>query len=141
MEPTKDDHDLATTLSQLHRQVGAVYSTLSRQFGLTMQQLQLLCLLEKRRPSFGELAALLGCDKTNVTGMVDRLERRELLRRTPDPEDRRVSRIVLTEEGEILGQQARSAFAKVVAESLGDWPATRRRDLGLLTQAVIDALG
>jgi DNA-binding MarR family transcriptional regulator len=45
------------------------------------------------------LAALLGCDNSNVTGLVDRLEARGLVTRKPSPEDRRVKHIVLTPVG------------------------------------------
>lgn len=46
-----------------------------------------------------ELAALLGCDASNVTGIVDRLEAQGLARRDADPHDRRVKRVVATPEG------------------------------------------
>ena len=46
-----------------------------------------------------ELATLLGCDNSNVTGLVDRLETRGLVSRKPGVEDRRVKRVVLTEAG------------------------------------------
>lgn len=45
------------------------------------------------------LATLLVCDASNVTGIVDRLEARELVRREPDPADRRVKNVVATEAG------------------------------------------
>ncbi|WP_431313345.1 hypothetical protein [Streptomyces antnestii] len=32
--------------------------------------------MKKETPAFGELARLLGCDRTNITGLVARLERR-----------------------------------------------------------------
>ena len=46
-----------------------------------------------------QLAALLGCDNSNVTGLVDRLEARGLVGREPGVEDRRVKHVVLTEAG------------------------------------------
>jgi DNA-binding MarR family transcriptional regulator len=46
-----------------------------------------------------ELAAVLACDSSNVTGLVDRLEARGLVARQPSPEDRRVKRVVLTPAG------------------------------------------
>ena len=79
--------DSVTAFGALHRELSVLYGKVARSYGLTPQQLELLCLVHKSRPTFGELAAALGCDKTNVTGMVDRLERRELLAREPDPAD------------------------------------------------------
>ncbi|UGT69302.1 MarR family transcriptional regulator [Nocardia gipuzkoensis] len=51
---------------------------------------------------------MLGCDKTNVTGMVDRLERRGLLVRETDPRDRRVTRAVATEQGSAVREKFRA---------------------------------
>jgi DNA-binding MarR family transcriptional regulator len=48
------------------------------------------------------LATTLACDSSNVTGLVDRLEARGLVCRQPDPDDRRVKHIVLTEAGRQL---------------------------------------
>ena len=45
------------------------------------------------------LAALLVCDASNVTGIVDRLEARGLVRREADTADRRVKNVVATDEG------------------------------------------
>jgi len=46
-----------------------------------------------------ELAALLACDNSNVTGLIDRLEARGLVTRQASPHDRRVKHVVLTEAG------------------------------------------
>lgn len=51
------------------------------------------------------LAALLGCDNSNVTGLVDRLEARGLVARQASDEDRRVKHIVLTDAGRRLRLQ------------------------------------
>jgi len=45
------------------------------------------------------LATLLGCDNSNVTGLVDRLEARGFVSREPGVEDRRVKHVVLTDAG------------------------------------------
>ena len=52
-----------------------------------------------------ELAAMLACDNSNVTGLVDRLEARGLVARQASHEDRRVKHIVLTEAGARLREQ------------------------------------
>ncbi|MFL5823230.1 MAG: MarR family winged helix-turn-helix transcriptional regulator [Solirubrobacteraceae bacterium] len=49
-----------------------------------------------------ELASVLGCDSSNVTGLVDRLESRGLVARRPSPDDRRVKHVVLTAAGRRL---------------------------------------
>ncbi len=52
-----------------------------------------------------ELAGLLGCDSSNVTGLVDRLEARGLVARQGSFEDRRVKNVVLTPDGEVLRER------------------------------------
>jgi DNA-binding MarR family transcriptional regulator len=45
------------------------------------------------------LAETLDCDRSNITGIVGRLEARGLVERRPDAADRRVKNLVLTEAG------------------------------------------
>ena len=52
-----------------------------------------------------ELAAVLACDSTNVTGLVDRLEARAQVARQANPDDRRVKRVALTPAGNTLRGQ------------------------------------
>ena len=67
---------------------------------LSPVQCQVLRLLEPRRPlPMGRLAETLGCNASNVTGIVDRLEARGLIRRQPSGHDRRVRAVVLTSDG------------------------------------------
>lgn len=108
--------DLMTAVMTLHRETAALYAEIARRFELTSQQTQVLCLLDRHHPSFGELATLLGCDKTNVTGVVDRLQRRGLLAREPDAQDRRITRIVLTPAGAELRGEVRKAMSAAIAE-------------------------
>ncbi len=70
------------------------------EFDLSPMGLKLLQVLEPglAKP-MSALAERLFCDASNVTGMVDRLERRGLLERRDDPGDRRVKLIALTDEG------------------------------------------
>jgi len=68
--------------------------------GLSPVQCHVLHLIEPERPlPMGRLAATLGCDASNVTGLVDRLEARGLVRRRPSADDRRVKVIQLTPMG------------------------------------------
>jgi DNA-binding MarR family transcriptional regulator len=82
-------------------------------FELTSSQLTVLRLLGQAR-SQRELADCMHVDASNVTDIVDRLERRGLVVRTVDPADRRVRRIVLTPEGEEL---QRSLFQQALASA------------------------
>ena len=60
-----------------------------------------------------ELATMLACDNSNVTGIVDRLEARGLVTRRPYAQDRRVKHIALTAAGIDLREQVRARMAEV----------------------------
>jgi DNA-binding MarR family transcriptional regulator len=80
--------------------------SLGEEFDLSPVQCHVLHLIEPGRPlPMGRLAGTLGCDASNVTGLVDRLEARGLVQRQPSPDDRRVKVIQLTQEGSRLRGQ------------------------------------
>lgn len=96
------ERTLEDALLALYFSLDRVYARASRDVDLTPQQAGLLCMAEWQRPALGQLAHALGCDKTNVTGLVDRAAKKGLVRRAVDPKDRRVTRVDVTEEGRDL---------------------------------------
>ena len=77
--------------------------SLAAEFELSPAQCHVLHLIEPGRPvPMGEVAGALSCDASNVTGLVDRLESRGLVRRRPSAGDRRVKVLVLTPTGSRL---------------------------------------
>jgi DNA-binding MarR family transcriptional regulator len=70
------------------------------EFDLTAAQAQLLMLLDPERPMpMIEVANGLGCDASNVTGLVDRLEERGVIERRSASTDRRVKMVAVTPAG------------------------------------------
>lgn len=78
---------------------------IARDLGLTPATLGALARLGEPR-TMGEIAELLRCDPSNVTGIADALEARGLARRRPSEADRRVKALGLTAKGERLRQRA-----------------------------------
>ena len=75
-------------------------------FDLSPIQCHVLHLIEPRQPlPMSRLADTLSCDASNVTGLVDRMESRGLVRRRSSPEDRRVKVLQLTATGARLRTQ------------------------------------
>lgn len=101
-KPITSPLTLANALVGLYVGLDRVYAAASRDVEITPQQAQLLCVVEYERPALGQLADALGCDKTNVTGLVDRATKRGLVVRSEDDNDRRVKRVDLTDEGRSL---------------------------------------
>jgi DNA-binding MarR family transcriptional regulator len=83
-----------------------------------------------------ELAALLACDNSNVTGLIDRLEARGLVARQPSSQDRRVKHVVLTAAGRRLRDRM---LARVARPTRGfeRLSADQQRQLGDLLRQVI----
>jgi DNA-binding MarR family transcriptional regulator len=76
---------------------------LAAELELSPAQCHLLHLIEPGRPvPMGQLAQTLACDASNVTGLVNRLESRGLVRRRASTGDRRVRVLVLTPTGSRL---------------------------------------
>jgi DNA-binding MarR family transcriptional regulator len=97
------DQDLYLALNKLAVLLDDFDRRLFASSGLSNRQVWALSHLDEQhgRP-MAELARLLLTDKSNVTGIVDELERRGLARRTPSERDRRVTLITLTPEGHRL---------------------------------------
>jgi DNA-binding MarR family transcriptional regulator len=74
--------------------------TLGADLELSPAQCHVLHLIEPGRAvAMGHLAERLACDASNVTGLVDRLESRGLIRRRPSDIDRRIKVLQLTPAG------------------------------------------
>ncbi|MFI7006522.1 MarR family winged helix-turn-helix transcriptional regulator [Streptomyces sp. NPDC050145] len=67
---------------------------------LTASQGKALTVLRRRPAAMRALAETMACDASNMTGIIDRLEKRGLVRREANASDRRVKNVVLTAEGE-----------------------------------------
>ena len=74
--------------------------TLAAALELSPTQCHVLHLMQPGEPiPMKQLAETLACDASNVTGLVDRLEARGLVRRLPGRTDRRVKELELTVTG------------------------------------------
>jgi DNA-binding MarR family transcriptional regulator len=107
------------------------------QRGFSLIQTRLLGVLRDRRPTINELATLLGLDKSSVSGLVDRAERRGLVRRVPSTTDRRSVLVDLTKDGCALANKVAAQFGADVAAILGSLPAADRAALTDLLSRVL----
>lgn len=76
-------------------------AVICREFDLHPPQVMVLQTLDRPKP-MREVADFLACNSSNLTGITDRLEERDLVLRTSDPDDRRVKLLVLTDAGQDL---------------------------------------
>jgi DNA-binding MarR family transcriptional regulator len=83
----------------------------AHRFGLSPKQLVLIWRLPPgSTASMRAMGDRLSCDASFMTGMVDRLEEDGLIERRPDPGDRRVTLIAVTEKGAELRGRALAAL-------------------------------
>ena len=73
-----------------------------------------------RRLRLSELADRVLLSRSNLTRLLDRLEKNELLYREPCPTDRRGTFAVLTEAGAAMQKQMWAIYSEGIAEYFGD---------------------
>jgi DNA-binding MarR family transcriptional regulator len=89
---------------------------LFRPFGLTGAQYNVLNILSGTQEGLSQrqLGDLLVVDRSNVTGLLDRLEKAGWVQRNDHPEDRRVYRVSLTPAGRKLWGEVHPLYLAVV---------------------------
>lgn len=75
----------------------------------------LACMRDMERPTARELSDATAQPPSTLTGVLDRLERRRVIARRPNPTDRRSTLIVLTPAGREAARQVGDAFDRVAA--------------------------
>ena len=98
------EKEISQFLAQAFLELDEGERQLMKRFGLTLTQYWALVHLNNEEGrSLSELADLLICDKSNVTGIVDKFEESGLAERKPGKAgDRRYIRVVLTPQGQQL---------------------------------------
>jgi DNA-binding MarR family transcriptional regulator len=134
-------HDIVATADVFLRESARLF----RPHGLTAAQFNVLNLLAAREQAAGfsqrELADALVVDRSNVTGLVDRMESAGLVRRENDAADRRVYRVRLTAAGKKLWQKVAPGYAEVVGQVTARLTEKAMRDTaGLLATLREDAV-
>lgn len=112
-------HDLGAAFAWLARAMMDAEAPVLQAHGIEMWDYAVLSGLEDGpAPTQAELAASVGRDKTRIIPILERLESRGLLRRTPDPADRRNRVVALTAAGRELVASCRGEIREVEAELL-----------------------
>ncbi|MFV0297901.1 MAG: MarR family winged helix-turn-helix transcriptional regulator [Hyphomicrobiaceae bacterium] len=125
---------LATDVARLMR---TVFDRRVKTLGLTRPQWLALTRLKRRAgASQSELAEMMEIEKAPAGKIVDRLEERGWLERRPDPDDRRVNRIFLTELGERVHSAIWPIGQATVTQALSSLSAAEAEDLTRLLSRV-----
>ena len=119
--------ELRYLILALQREGNRQFAADLRPLGLTPAQAEALRVLAEYQPlTLGGLGELLVCESgTNPSRIVDRLVTAELVRREPEPTDRRQVELSLTSKGKTVAKQVAAVEARLHAtlETLiGDQP-------------------
>ncbi len=129
------DHCLCLAAQRAARTLARRFDEALRPAGITSGQFSLLTSLNRPDPPpVGEVAQVLGMDRTTLTANLKPLERRGLVEMLVDPADRRSRRIELTAAGLQVLEQATPIWVRVhdETEALLEQPADLRTGLRAL---------
>jgi len=129
-ERKRDVDRILETLIYLYTESRRVTKEMARRHGVTGPQLTAVKMLE----GFGDLSlsalsARMSAKNSTITGIVDRMERDELVLRVRDPDDRRVVRIRLTPKGRALARGVPVGSMETFAGALRSLSDTERDEL------------
>ena len=123
-------------LVQLSFLVQATVAEAGATHELSLTQVRMLGVLRDREPQMAQLAAHLGLDRSSTSGLIDRAERRGLVRRTPSTTDRRSSTVALTPAGHDIAHRLELAVAAAIEALVAPLTDTERRQLTRLSAKV-----
>lgn len=114
---------------------------LFRPHGLTEAQFNVLNILSEAPEGMSqrELSDLLVVDRSNTTGLLDRMEKNGWVRRKDHPEDRRVYLVTLTADGRKLWQKVLPGYLAAVAKVTGELPEAEMKRTMETMQRLQDA--
>lgn len=129
-------YDLLNLFFSVARQANSETAQMLEALDLTGPLANVLWLLDPARqaPSMREVAHRLCCDPSSLTFLADRLSERGMLERRPDPDNRRIKRLVLTSRGaEVRRKLIDQTIARTPLAKLS--PLDQETLLTLLTRA------
>ncbi|MFF8694242.1 MarR family winged helix-turn-helix transcriptional regulator [Streptomyces sp. NPDC015144] len=142
MESSDVDGVLAEQLLRVTRRLQRIQGRQLEPMGITPAQFRLLRTVAHYDgpPRMADLAQRLDVVPRAVTTLVDGLEASGRVRRAPDPDNRRVIRIEITEEGIATLRSLRDARRAAAEEILAPLTVAQREVLGDLLTALVNGM-
>ena len=139
MSTSENENTLMDALVQTSFLIMAILNTVGAEEDLSTSQIRMLGILRDREPRMAELADHMGLDRSSTSGLIDRAEKRDLVRRSADPEDGRTVRVSLTAKGKRLTTAAEHRIRGQVTQFADTLSASERRRLASLLSQIIAA--
>jgi DNA-binding MarR family transcriptional regulator len=129
-DPRTEVDSIVETIIYLYTESRRLTKGMASQFGLTGPQLTVIKLLETfDNLSLSSLSERIRAQNSTVTGIIDRMERENLVRRERSTTDRRVVHIRLSDKGQKLAQKIQVEPMEIFRDALLSLTQTDLKDL------------
>jgi len=145
VEPTtsSEEEDLRSGPRAVCREVAHVGRLLAAAINVRLTELgvrtghlgTLLALYEQDGQTQAELTRVVGVEQPSMVATLRRMEAADLVRRDPDPDDRRRAIVTLTPKAQAIRADVQGLRRKIAAEALADFTTEERASmLGMLNR-------
>ena len=135
------DRRILTAIRRIIRSVDIYSHQLGLNCGVTVPQLScLLRVVESGPLTLKDLSASVDLSPSTLVGIVDRLEHKELVRRSRSTQDRRQVLIAATEKGLILAKESPSPLQDKLAAALEKLPEIERASITLSIERIVELM-
>ncbi|AWR93283.1 MarR family transcriptional regulator [Acidianus brierleyi] len=90
----------------------------AEKYGYSSTEIQILYQLHIKPRNITELSELIGIGKSSVTEIIEKMEKRNLVKKIKNENDKRYTIIKITEEGEKALEQTREEYKKILSSIL-----------------------
>jgi DNA-binding MarR family transcriptional regulator len=134
--------EIIDNLRRVFQVVNGQSKKAERETGLTGPQLWAIKTISQRAPIMvSEIARHMYLHPATVVGILDRLEKQDLVARVRSMEDRRVVRVELTAKGEALVRKAPEVAQGLLITGLEKLPFKRLKDIAESLDQLVELLG
>jgi DNA-binding MarR family transcriptional regulator len=128
-------------MGKIHRAIRKELDNKFKEFSITPPQFEVLVLLwAEDGLLLSELGRKLSRDGPTITGVVDRMEKKQLVKRTRDERDRRAIKIVLTLKGVRLKGKLTTLRNEIIDKTIGNFTRNELEQLEYLLTKIWDNL-
>jgi DNA-binding MarR family transcriptional regulator len=131
--------DLVDALVRAAFVTTALLSRVGAEYDLSLTQLRVLGILRDRRLRMTALADFLGLEKSTMSGLVDRAERRGLLQRAASAADGRAVEVFLSPAGLDLAERFHSGVEQALSPLTRTLAPAEQRRLQALLERMLGA--
>jgi DNA-binding MarR family transcriptional regulator len=128
-------------MGKIHRAIRKELDIKFKRFNITPPQFEVLVLLwVEDGLLLSELGRKLSRDGPTITGVVDRMEKKQMVKRIRDEKDRRAIKIVLTPKGIKLKGKLTSLRNEIIDKTIGNFTRNESGQLEYLLTKIWDNL-